>query len=96
MRVQLLTGNRAQVALPADHLVSVGMELKGRRHHGLGKPPLRVVLVALALRDNHAALALDLVGIEQRIHHPIRLDPQAQLDPIGRQRFEVGGVVAKR
>ncbi len=69
--VEVLAGHRQQVALPADHLVAIGVNLEGGGHHRLAEPPLRVVLVALALRDDHRALALDLGRVEQRVDHAV-------------------------
>ena len=65
------------------------MHLKRGGLQRLTEQETRVVLVALALGDNHRALQLGFVGIEHRVGHPVRLDAQRQIDAIGRQRFEI-------
>ena len=94
--VELVARHRFQVALPADDRVMVGMHLKRRGLQRLTEQETRVVLVALALGDNHRALQLGFLGVEHRVDHPVGLDAQRQIDAIGRQRLEVGREVDPR
>jgi hypothetical protein len=73
----LLAREAAHRRLGADHRQPVGMLAVGQREHALREHPVRRVLAASDLLDDHLALAQELVGIEGRETHGVgqHVDP---------------------
>jgi hypothetical protein len=74
VRVEVVSRDRAQIGLVADHHVPIGMGVEGGPNHFLIERVPRIVLGALSLGENHSSLGLDLFRCEERSHHAIRLD----------------------
>ena len=93
MLVQVIAAHSLQVREPADDLVAIGVDLERGALYLLGQQERGAILVHAALGDNHCALPLHLLGVEETVHHAVRLDVQGQFHPIGGQRLKVGCVV---
>ena len=74
--VEIVAGHRAQVALPADHAVPVGVDLEGRRRHssssrrsGSFSDPSRSDMITVRSEATSS-------GSNSELHHAVRLDLQ--------------------
>ena len=73
------------VAHPPDHRPAIGMRLVGGGEELLGEIAIGIVLdAAPPLLRHHLPLGLDLLGIEEEVAHPVRLQPQDEVDAVGR------------
>ena len=89
MMDQVVPGDGQQIALVPDDRVPVGMDPVRRGLHLLGQGIFRVVLRSLPFGDDHRALALDLLGFEERVPDAVRLDADAERKMLRGQGFIV-------
>ncbi len=99
-RRDIVAAGGRQIGHRADHAVVVGMV--GRIHRGehlFHRLPVRHIVNALpALVLDHVALIVELLlgqGGEEEAH-PVRLEPQSQLQSVRRQGLEVIGPIGVR
>ncbi len=96
-RGHVIEAGRVQVLHRADRRVVVGMlRREDRRHELLVERAVRPVVVALALLVlDHLALVVEVLLVErvEQRRHPVRLEPEADLDLVRRHRLEVVGAV---
>ena len=82
-----------QVALPAHDRLTVGVDLERCGRGLFVQVEERLVLGALALGDNHRALGLHLVGVEEGVGQAVGFDADGEVEVLAGERLEVGGEV---
>src|SRR2546425_5273260 len=81
---------------PADDRVAIGVRLEGDGVDLLAEKPARVVLRAgPPLLDDDLTLRGDLLGVEQQVLHPVRLELDHEVELVGRDVDEVRGHVLR-
>src|ERR1700730_10040779 len=94
--VQVLARHGPQIALRPDHAEPVRVFAPGHRLDFFAQPELGIVLTALALADDDAALGLGLFRLDAGVVDAIRFDGQRQVNFSRGQRLEVRGAVDPR
>ena len=73
-----------EVLRPADDGVAVRVRLERDGRHFLGQEALGIVFGARApLLDHDLALGVDLLGVEQQVVHPVRLEVEHEVELVG-------------
>ena len=93
MGIELFARDLEQILFPAYRLVVIGMDAVGGGRYFLAQDVFRLVFRSLPLGDDDSALCVDLVRIEHRSQHAVRLDLQGQLSSIAGERRIVGRIV---
>jgi len=87
--VKILARHRLEIGQPADRRVVIGMDLERGRVHFDVEQLFGIVLAALQLGNNHAALRLEVRRIIEAAVHAFGLDEQHPVERVLRRRLEV-------
>ena len=92
--VGIVPGEVFKVAHPADHRGTVWMNEKGDGVKIFDQERVRIVVgPASPLFLDDLPFQLKLFRVDQKILHPVRLQLQGELNPVGREILKVSGVV---
>ena len=96
VRVEVVARHRLQVVQPADRRMPVGVGPERGRRQLRVEDLLGVVVAALQLRNHDRPLRLALLGVEQAVVHPLRLDEQQLVERRAAGGLEIGRLVDPR
>ena len=95
-RAQLGPVDTGDVRHPPDDGPAIGVRLERERAHRLVDQPVQVVLRARpALLHHDLPLGVDRGGVEQEMPHPVRLEPEHEVELVGRDVRVVAGQVLR-
>jgi hypothetical protein len=89
MAKEIIAGDSLQVGHFTDDFMVIRMDTKCSALHRFTKQKVWLVLVAFTLRDDNRAFRGHFFKIIDAVNHPVGLEPQGQVDPVGWHGFEV-------